>query len=98
MVEADGTTNTYTGLTGSTFKDRYDKHSSSFRNEEHSTTLSSHIWKLKDNNLKFELSWKIEDYRQKEEIQSIQQEVQPLFEREIEHNFPAIRSQPEQEI
>jgi hypothetical protein len=63
VVEEDGTTNTYTGLTGNTFKERYNKHSSSFRNrsEENSTTLSSHIWRLKDSKTKFELSWKIID-------------------------------------
>ena len=50
VVEEDGTTNTYTGLTGSTFKERYYGHTSSFRNrdEGHSTTLSSHIWNLED--------------------------------------------------
>ena len=48
VVEEDGTTNTYTGLTGNTFKERYYGHTSSFRHrdEEHSTTLSSHIWKV----------------------------------------------------
>ena len=50
VVEEDGSTSTYTGLTGSTFKERFYGHSSSFRNrdEGHSTTLSSHIWNLKD--------------------------------------------------
>ena len=39
-------TQTYTGLTSNTFKQRYYGHRHSFnnRNSEHSTTLSSHIW------------------------------------------------------
>ena len=63
VVEEDGTTNTYTGLTGSTFKERYYGHTSSFRNrdEDHSTTLSSHIWKLKDEGKRYTLNWKIID-------------------------------------
>ena len=55
VVEEDGTTNTYTGLTGNTFKERYYGHTSSFRHrdEEHSTSLSSHIWKLEDEGKEF---------------------------------------------
>ena len=60
VVEEDGSTSTYTGLTGSTFKERFYGHASSFRNrdEGHSTTLSSHIWNLKDAGKKFELKWR----------------------------------------
>ena len=63
VVEEDGTTQTYTGLTGSTFKERYYGHTSSFRNrdENHSTTLSSHIWNLEDTGKRFELKWRIID-------------------------------------
>ena len=62
-MEEDGTTNTYTGLTGSTFKERFYGHTSSFRNrdEGHSTPLSSYIWNLKDAGKKFELKWRIID-------------------------------------
>ena len=63
VVEEDGSTSTYTGLTGSTFKQRYYGHTSSFRNrdDEHSTTLSSHIWNLKDAGKNYELKWRIID-------------------------------------
>ena len=63
MVEENGASNTYTGLTGSTFKKRYYGHSSSFRNreEEHNTTLSTHIWRLKDEGKRYEIKWKIID-------------------------------------
>ena len=46
----NNTAETYTGLTKSTFKQRYNGHKTSFRNKkhEHETTLSSHIWKLQD--------------------------------------------------
>ena len=45
------------------FKKRYYGHSSSLRNskEENSTTLSSHIWKLKDQNEHYTVSWWIID-------------------------------------
>ena len=48
VVEDNGTTSTYTGLTGNTFKERFNGHCSTFRNrkEEHSTTLSAHIWRF----------------------------------------------------
>ena len=63
VVEEDGTTNTYTGLTGSTFKERFYGHTSSFKNRDdgHSTTLSSHIWNLKESGMKYELKWRIID-------------------------------------
>ena len=50
---------TYTGLAGTTFKKRYYGHRQSFKNRklEHSTTLSSHIWKLKDENQTYEIKW-----------------------------------------
>ena len=43
---------TYTGLTSNTFKTRYYGHRQSFekRKLQHSTTLSSYIWDLKDKN------------------------------------------------
>ena len=67
VVEEDGSTSTYTGLTGSTFKERFYGHASSFRNrdEGHSTTLSSHIWNLKDAGKNFELKWRIIDMGKK---------------------------------
>ena len=54
------TTETYTGLTGGTFKIRYNKHMSDFRNigGKHATTLSTYIWKVKEENIPYEISWK----------------------------------------
>ena len=42
------------------FKTRYYKHKASFnkRQSQH-TTLSSYIWKLKDNNIPYEIKWSI---------------------------------------
>ena len=52
------TVETYTGLTGGTFKTRYNKHMSDFRINETATTLSGHIWDLKRQNAPYEISWK----------------------------------------
>ena len=50
VTEEDQTLNTYTGLTRNTFKQRYNGHRYTFshRNTPNSTTLSTHLWKLKD--------------------------------------------------
>ena len=52
---------TYTGLTGGTFKARYNNHMSDFRNlqYESSTTLSKYIWKLKREGAPYDLDWEI---------------------------------------
>ena len=51
------------GVTKNTFKQRYYGHSSSFRNREHefSTTLSAHIWSLKDQEQDFDIRWQVID-------------------------------------
>ena len=49
---------TYTGLTAGTFKNRYNKHMSDFRINEHATTLSKYIWQLKREGHPYEVSWK----------------------------------------
>ena len=61
VVDGNNNTETYTGLTKNSFKDRYYAHSSSFRKrkKEHETTLSTHIWKLKDQGLNFDISWSV---------------------------------------
>ena len=48
-------------VTVSSEKKRYGGHKSSFSNRkyEHSTSLSTHIWKLKDQNIPYEISWEI---------------------------------------
>ena len=51
---------TYIGLTAGTLKKRFDGHTSTFRSEEvNGTTLSSYIWKIKNEGGDFEILWKI---------------------------------------
>ena len=52
---------TYTGLTRNTFKKRYYGHRHSFTNreQEYSTTLSTFVWQLQDNNKNFKINWKL---------------------------------------
>ena len=56
-----GAVETYTGVTKDSFKKRYSGHKSSFKNKkyEHSTTLSSYVWKLKNENVPYRVSWDI---------------------------------------
>ena len=65
-VVSNNSTSTYTGLTSNTFKQRFYGHRHSFnnRNSEHSTTLSSHVWDLKDQNKNYEVKWNIVDRAQ----------------------------------
>ena len=60
---ASGKSETYTGLTGRKFMDRWKEHSKDFEKPENrtSTMLSSHVWDLKDRGLDFNISWKILD-------------------------------------
>ena len=52
---------TYTGLTERTFKIRYGEHKFDFRHQskEHSSTLSTYIWKLKKQNIPYTISWQV---------------------------------------
>ena len=54
-------THNYIGLTENTFKSRYTVHKFSFNNKHkrHSTTLSDHIWKLKDSKIEHDIKWAI---------------------------------------
>ena len=63
VVQTDQTENTYTGLTSQYFKDRWYGHRSTFDKKDHDkhTTLSTHVWDLKDQNKNFEISWNIVD-------------------------------------
>ena len=60
-VKTENQTKFYIGSTGLTFKDRYTKHKYSFKHEKHgnATTLSQHIWKLKNNKVNFKIYWEI---------------------------------------
>ena len=61
-VIANNKTEYYTGL-ASDFKSRFYKHNGTFKNSssEHETTLSGHIWKLKRQNLNYEINWSLVD-------------------------------------
>ena len=50
---------TYTGMTGNTFMDRWYGHSADMRNPggRSKTKLSTHIWDLKDMQTDFEVEW-----------------------------------------
>lgn len=54
-------TETYVGLTDTEFKIRLANHKQSFEKEKlrNATELSKHIWKLREKNTEYELSWKI---------------------------------------
>ena len=50
----------YVGLTANTFKESFSGHLFNFNHENSKgTTLSAHIWKLKNENKEYEISWKI---------------------------------------
>ena len=61
VTDENSNVETYTGLTSTTFKKRFYKHNDSFnkRDLEHSTTLSTHIWKLKDQGINYDIKWSI---------------------------------------
>ena len=52
---------TYTGMTSTQFKDRYKNHQQTFdyKAKKSQTTLSQHIWQLKNQQIDFDVSWKI---------------------------------------
>lgn len=58
-VESNNTESIYIGQAGNAFKERYNNHTSTFRNKkyENSTTLSKHIWTLKDLNQNYSIKW-----------------------------------------
>ena len=53
----------HTGLTANRFKTRWYSHRSSFTNEDHQnhTTLSTHVWDLKQRDQNYEIKWSIVD-------------------------------------
>ena len=55
------TKETYTGLTEGTFKDRYYGHLYTFRHYSptNSSTLSTHIWNLKNQNIPYNITWQM---------------------------------------
>ena len=60
--QADGISNTYIGLTSTTFKARLGVHKNSFKDPEaNQTSLSNHIWDLKKRKIEYSVSWKLVD-------------------------------------
>ena len=61
-VETDNDRKEYIGMTATTFKERYNNHQQSMRHRRyaHSTTLSKHIWALKDANKAHSVTWSIQ--------------------------------------
>ena len=57
----NNTSETYVGLCEDKFKFRYNNHTASFRHESKSssTTLSQYVWKLKNNNINYNIKWRI---------------------------------------
>ena len=55
------TKSTYIGLASNSYKERYTNHVSSFKNsaQRESTTLSKHIWSLKDKGVDHSILWRI---------------------------------------
>ena len=51
----------YIGSTGTTFKTRYNNHKRSFNHKKlaDSTALAKYIWQLKENNIKYKVTWSI---------------------------------------
>ena len=60
-VVSDNNPETYTGLTSNEFKVRVQGHNSDFRHSYNrtKTTLSGHIWNLKDRGKNYEVKWDI---------------------------------------
>ena len=60
-TDKDDTGKNYIGLTEGTFKQRYMQHKLSFRDRKYAscTELTKHIWKLKDNDENYKISWSI---------------------------------------
>ena len=52
---------TYTGMTSTDFKTRYKNHVQTFENEskKKQTTLGTYIWELKNNEIEYDVKWKL---------------------------------------
>ena len=59
-VNSNNSSMTYIGLTGDSFKTRFNGHTATFRNRESNmSTLSSHVWDMEDKNIDYNIKWKI---------------------------------------
>ena len=60
--ESTPITKTYHGMTGGEFKSRFNGHKHDMKNrDKYGTTLSRHIWRLRDMRIKFEIKWEIKE-------------------------------------
>jgi hypothetical protein len=61
VTQGNSKTETYIGLTATTFKARLGNHFKSFRHEKHrsDSMLSNHLWELSEQNINYDLSWKL---------------------------------------
>ena len=60
--ESNPISKTYHGMTGGTFKKRYGGHKSDFKHKDkYGTTLSRHIWRLRDMKVKYSIKWEIKE-------------------------------------
>ena len=60
-MDSNDSSMTYIGLTGDSFKTRFNGHTATFRNRESNmSTLSSYVWDMEDKNANYEIKWKIE--------------------------------------
>ena len=60
-VKTNNNSKYYVGLTGNSFKERFNSHSSSFRSEKYrkQTALSKYVWKLKDKGSNYTINWEV---------------------------------------
>ena len=60
-IETDAEKRHYVGLTANEFKERWYRHEHDFRKREkcESTELSKYVWQLKNNNIAYNIKWKI---------------------------------------
>ena len=60
-VTSNNMSKEYIGLTGNTFKERFNSHSKSFRQKKYrkETELSKYVWSLKDKEINYVIKWEI---------------------------------------
>ena len=59
-VKSKNSSMNYIGLTGDSFKTRFNGHTATFRDRNSNmSTLSSHVWDLEDKKIDYDIQWKI---------------------------------------
>jgi hypothetical protein len=59
-VTGTGSVETYTGMTGNTFKQRYGAHIN-LRKNRHKSSFANHIWNLNDDVKPYDIHWNLID-------------------------------------